>query len=346
MAFRFQRSIKLMPGVRLNFSKTGIGASFGVPGLRVGYGPRGRTRSVGIPGTGMSWRETKSYGSSKKRRSGSQSVAPPPPPRPRKPGWFAPKLEKEFCKALEEMTVTSIGQMATKYSEVRASMGALAGMMCLQSGDTNDFAEARKWLELAWSTGREPNSEPVARKYMNFGVEMTVTVAAGVQTQAGLTREAIALALVEIYQQAGELDLAIDLIDGEQINSIAAVSLAELFILKECFDEVIDMTDGITNEDDATALLCVFRGISLREQDMFVAAREAFKEALRIRSRNVEVRNRAWIERSACYLAEGKRGMARNDLERIMAVDSDYPGLIEALENLQGETPEESPEAD
>jgi hypothetical protein len=29
-----------------------------------------------------------------------------------------------------------------------------------------------------------------------------------------------------------------------------------------------------------------------------------------------------------------------------MAVDSDYPGLIEALENLQGETPEESPEAD
>jgi tetratricopeptide (TPR) repeat protein len=236
--------------------------------------------------------------------------------------------------------------MATKHSEVRASMGALAGMMCLQSGDTDDFAEARKWLELAWSTGREPNSEPVARKYMNFGVEMTVTVAAGVQTQAGLTREAIALALVEIYQQAGELDLAIDLIDGEQINSIAAVSLAELCILKECFDEVIDMTDGITNEDDATALLCVFRGISLREKDMFVAAREAFKEALRIRSRNVEVRNRAWIERSACYLAEGKRGMARNDLERIMAVDSDYPGLIEALENLQGETPEESPEAD
>ena len=59
MAFRFQRSVKLLPGVRLNFSKSGIGASFGVPGARYSISPTGRrTITTGIPGTGMSWRQS------------------------------------------------------------------------------------------------------------------------------------------------------------------------------------------------------------------------------------------------------------------------------------------------
>lgn len=59
MGFRFQRSAKLLPGVRLNFSKSGIGASFGVKGARYSISPTGRrTASVGIPGTGMSWRSS------------------------------------------------------------------------------------------------------------------------------------------------------------------------------------------------------------------------------------------------------------------------------------------------
>ena len=32
MGFRFRKSVKLFPGVRVNFSKTGVGFSAGVPG--------------------------------------------------------------------------------------------------------------------------------------------------------------------------------------------------------------------------------------------------------------------------------------------------------------------------
>lgn len=48
----------------------------------------------------------------------------------------------------------------------------------------------------------------------------------------------------------------------------------------------IELTEGIGNEDDASALLCVFRGCALREQAYHQAAREAFKEALKSKKRD------------------------------------------------------------
>jgi len=54
MGFRFQRRIRLLPGVRLNISKSGVTTSIGARGARVTLGG-GRTRTtVGIPGTGLS----------------------------------------------------------------------------------------------------------------------------------------------------------------------------------------------------------------------------------------------------------------------------------------------------
>jgi|SRR5690554_2023873 len=57
MAFRFQRRIKIAPGIRLNVSKGGIGLSAGPRGASVSVGRRGVYGNVGIPGTGLSFRE-------------------------------------------------------------------------------------------------------------------------------------------------------------------------------------------------------------------------------------------------------------------------------------------------
>ena len=58
------------------------------------------------------------------------------------------------------------------------------------------------------------------------------------------------------------------------------------------------------------------------------------RRALRSRKRNPIVRHRGWFERARCYEAEGKRAMARKDLESILAEDSTYHGLTEALAEL------------
>src|SRR5690606_27464069 len=56
MAFRFRRSIKLAPGLRLNVGKRGVSVSAGVRGASVTLGRNGLYGNVGAPGTGISYR--------------------------------------------------------------------------------------------------------------------------------------------------------------------------------------------------------------------------------------------------------------------------------------------------
>jgi hypothetical protein len=58
MGLRLQRRVRLLPGVHLNLSRSGIGVSVGGRGAHVGITARGqRYASVGLPGTGVSIRE-------------------------------------------------------------------------------------------------------------------------------------------------------------------------------------------------------------------------------------------------------------------------------------------------
>ena len=58
MGLRFQRRIKVLPGLRINLSKSGVGFSVGGRGAHIGITARGqRYTSIGMPGTGLSWRE-------------------------------------------------------------------------------------------------------------------------------------------------------------------------------------------------------------------------------------------------------------------------------------------------
>lgn len=55
MGFRFRRTFRLFPGVRLNISKGGVSASVGPHGATLNLGKRGLRGTVGLPGTGMSY---------------------------------------------------------------------------------------------------------------------------------------------------------------------------------------------------------------------------------------------------------------------------------------------------
>lgn len=65
MGLRFQKRISLLPGVRLNLSKSGVSASLGPRGADVNIGPHGVTTNAGIPGTGISYRQKLGAGKSK-----------------------------------------------------------------------------------------------------------------------------------------------------------------------------------------------------------------------------------------------------------------------------------------
>ena len=53
---RFRKSISVLPGVKINLSKTGVSSSLGGRGATMNIGTRSRTVTLGIPGTGLSYR--------------------------------------------------------------------------------------------------------------------------------------------------------------------------------------------------------------------------------------------------------------------------------------------------
>jgi hypothetical protein len=56
MALRFRKNIKLLPGVKLNFGKSGVSTSLGIDGATVNI-KKGRAikTTLGIPGSGLSY---------------------------------------------------------------------------------------------------------------------------------------------------------------------------------------------------------------------------------------------------------------------------------------------------
>jgi hypothetical protein len=57
MGWRFYRRIRLIPGLRLNLSRSGPSLSFGHRGAWYTIGPRGRRVTVGLPGAGIFYTE-------------------------------------------------------------------------------------------------------------------------------------------------------------------------------------------------------------------------------------------------------------------------------------------------
>lgn len=65
MGFRFRKSIKIAPGIKLNIGKKGVSVSIGKRGANVTLGKTGVRTTVGAPGTGMSYTKHRPF---KKKR--------------------------------------------------------------------------------------------------------------------------------------------------------------------------------------------------------------------------------------------------------------------------------------
>ncbi len=72
MAFRFQKRVKIAPGVSLNFSKSGVSTSLGPRGAKVNLSSKGVRTTVGIPGTGLSWSEQNGWSGASKLKPANE----------------------------------------------------------------------------------------------------------------------------------------------------------------------------------------------------------------------------------------------------------------------------------
>jgi hypothetical protein len=54
--FRFRKSMSVLPGVKVNLSKTGVSTTLGGKGATLNVGHGKKMVTLGIPGTGLSYR--------------------------------------------------------------------------------------------------------------------------------------------------------------------------------------------------------------------------------------------------------------------------------------------------
>jgi tetratricopeptide (TPR) repeat protein len=328
-SFRFRRSIKLGPGVRLNVGKTGLGVSMGVRGARRSFHSSGRqTASVGVPGTGLGYVYTSSGGS--RTAASAESGTPAPAELATKPGWFAPKHEKEFHKALQTYLkgdtekARELFRSASEKDEGGRVLAddLLAGMLSL-SAEKPD--EAIPYLEEVVASEVELPDELMTKYGFDGGIKLKVTERVTVEAEWGSL--AAALALVECYQEQGRVDEAIgvlqQLADADE-NPAILLSLCDLYAQTGAWDEIVDAAAGTTNEDDVTLEIRLLQARALREQGMDEAAYDAYKDALRSKKRNPDLLKEARYERGRLRLEQGKSAQAMKDLQTVYAEDPGF----------------------
>ena len=312
MGFVARKSFKVMPGVRMTVSKSGLSASAGVPGARISKSSSGRTtRTVGIPGTGVYHTKSTSSGQSK---SGNQSRAASPPPaaapRSTKPGFTAPKWEKVLYKAVTTSNFGELPTIAQAYPEAAPVAATLDGLVTMQSGQRERALEVCRW---AWATVGEIEDHPFVRKYIS-GSQVTIGVAEGVSA----TLQSAAMPWASLSPSSSNQPATSMPPSRSWSNSTprqSQLSPCPSYTARQASMRRLSISPRLRNEDDPTALLLAFRGVALRELGHHTAAREAFKEALKSKSRDAAIRHFALVGRAKTYMLEKKPSMARKDLD-------------------------------
>ena len=116
-SFRFFRRFSILPGLKLNMSKSGLSTTLGDGGAQITAGPRGVRRTFGLPGTGLYYTSTGSSGA----RSGVAAE---------EPGAYVPSisgLRRLFTSRDHLAFVDAIGLLVSGAPEEAAEVASQGG---------------------------------------------------------------------------------------------------------------------------------------------------------------------------------------------------------------------------
>ena len=208
MGFRFRKSFKIAPGVRVNVGKKSVGISAGVKGARVSVNSKGRkTTTVGIPGTGLSYQKTEKIGGHAATDKHDQTAPeytptvdlPPIDPQPPRP----PRTSKGILTLLKVLAVLLIAMSLTLTlaSVVGGFIGTAIGCFILYYRRTR----------IAWNGDKPPRC-----RWMVVVAVLFVLLAVGGKASPDPAADATAEQTVQTEQQAAAEKAAAEKAAAEQ----------------------------------------------------------------------------------------------------------------------------------
>lgn len=338
MGFRFFRRVNIAPGVRLNFSKSGVSPSFGVRGARVTLGRKGVRKTVGIPGTGLFYTEV---GSGESSSTGSRGAPAAPEPKNRLDlGFFArlltPRSEQAFVDGCREYVAGHTGKALARLCEADhiADAAFLAGFLLLK---TERYDEAELWLKQAAGSGT------LGTHFGKYGldVHLALPITELVTAHIRPCRRGVLLGLAELYQVRGDVREALACLKKLRKESpedaVVRLSIAELVqetapADKRLARQIVDLAGDVKNESSVHAALMLHKARALRTLGLPTAARDVLTAAFRKKKdRDEELLRAVRYERACVYEELGQKARARKEFEKLYAEDPSFEDIAERL---------------
>lgn len=330
---RYQKRIKIGPGLRLNLSKSGVSLTVGPRGAHYTIGQNGRrTKSLGIPGSGISWvSRSKQSSNDDHRKVGAKLI------KEEKPGFFAGRYERQFYKAVALLHKDQPEQALAAFQAARSLDRAgeniaeewMVGVLAFQLGDMQEAIDA---LETVVAS---PVSLPDAMidKYL---ADDTVAIPITRNNEV-ITRPhslSAALLLAECYQRIEEIDPAIHLLTelwSATGEAALTLSLCELHAEAANWDKVLDLAAGIKASDDLTLGIRIFQARAAVAKGFHDSAIEVLKESLRSKKLDQDLIMEGLYLRGTLYAAGGKNKLAVRDFSQVHATNPRYFDIEEKL---------------
>lgn len=344
MGLRFRRSVKIAPGLRLNFNKNSMGLTLGPRGAHYTVNTKGRvTTSVGLPGTGLYYTESRSA-TSKPRTT----RAPKPTPEEElianmrwdQPNLLSSPAERAFYEFSETFLTkdnkkpftelkTEADRLRTQYPEITPFIDYL--MIAPTSGQ--DANAALALCEKIWALGNSLLDQRIPKRYFDQ-FQAAIPIARGIYFHTNFNHSYLTYTYSELLQATGNPAKALEILNNAPDSEYKEIALLDLYLSLKQYEDVISDTNNITNTDDQTALKLIFRAVAFRETNQAPITIETLRLVTSKRSRSQEILNYAIFERACTYAAMGKKAMAVKDLTKLLALDSTDEAAQEKLKEL------------
>lgn len=371
MGFRFHKSIKIAPGLRINLSKTGPSLSVGRPGASFNIGTKGTRTTVGAPGTGMSYRTEKSWGGlakdlgvgkpSQPKSVGRPKSAPKPKPAvpagpPASPPVSFPQASQpdqlnptffqrlnaspEDAALIDGCRALAQGDEAQALVEFRKALqtadGAyMAGVLALKQGQ---YGEAVNFL--SYCLEKQPE---LGQRLHKYGIAATIAlpITEEISAQIAPQPDGVLMALAEAYQHMNQPNQAADclrrLLGTHPADLMLRLSLAELLTdtwpgERAAMDEALKLGDGVDNDSELHAALLLYKARALKGLGLLDGARDVLTTVLRkTKDRGDELLAALRYERALVFEALGQQKEARADFEKVYAANPHYEDVATRL---------------
>lgn len=253
-----------------------------------------------------------------------------------KPGMMASKAEKAIHAAIASGDPDAMLAAAGQHPKYQNVARTIAGLLLMESA----LDRGMSLLDEVVAESEDISKDHFIHKYLS-DAGLSVAVAAGVMVHLPLQKNSLILLLAELHQARSEEDRAIAMLEAAEQTTHIRLSLTELLYDREDFERVLQVTQGVHNDDDVTALMLAYRGRALTALGRHDEAITVLARVLEYPNRAASIKAIALVGRGMIHQARGENILAENDFtQALMEVPEDPEAQQHVEELIHGRAPE------